>query len=88
MTIAESIKNKLEHALQPSLLEVIDESHHHVGHVGSRAEGESHFRVKISSEKLKSLTKVKQHQNIYKILAEDMDNNNPKAIHALAIEVL
>lgn len=87
MKIADSVKFKLNRELSPDLLEVIDESHLHAGHAGSRDSGESHFRIKISSKKLKLLSRIKQHQEIYKILAHELDKNNPNAIHALAIEV-
>ena len=38
------IIEKLEEKFNPSILNVIDESHLHEGHVGARPEGETHFK--------------------------------------------
>lgn len=77
------IKDKLESNLNINKLEIIDESHLHKGHVGYSDEGESHFRIKISSDNFKGLSRVNQHKIIYNILADEMKNK----IHALAIEI-
>lgn len=78
------IKQKLEVALAPTQLEVIDESHQHAGHAGSHPLGESHFRVRIMADALHGLNRVNQHRKINEILAEDLRAR----IHALAIEVM
>lgn len=72
-------------ALNPSHLEVINESHRHAGHAGvaGNSTGETHFKIVISSELLAGLAKVQQHRMIYAALDDLM--NNP--IHALSIEV-
>ena len=49
MSVSETIKKKLVEAFDPTRLDVIDESHLHAGHVGARPEGETHFRLIISS---------------------------------------
>ncbi|MBL8789947.1 MAG: BolA family transcriptional regulator [Rhizobiales bacterium] len=74
---------KLEQALSPSLLEVIDESHHHAGHSGSRPDGESHFRIRIAAPALAGLSRVNQHRKVNEILAEELRER----VHALAIEI-
>ncbi len=45
--VGQRISAKLVQAFAPASLDVIDESHHHAGHSGARADGESHFRVVI-----------------------------------------
>ena len=50
MSVSETIKKKLVEAFEPTKLDVIDESHLHAGHVGARPEGETHFRLIISSD--------------------------------------
>ena len=57
MKTAEIIEGKLTAALSPARLSVIDESHHHVGHVGHRPEGETHFRVEIVSAAFEGKTR-------------------------------
>jgi len=68
-------------ALDPSELEVIDESHMHVGHAGSR-DGASHFRVRIVSPRFQGLRTVASHRLVYDLVRDLM----PYPIHALAIE--
>jgi hypothetical protein len=43
MSVANTIESKLREALNPSSLEVIDDSHHHAGHMGASPAGETHF---------------------------------------------
>ena len=75
------IEATLRAALAPTLqLEVINESHLHVGHVGA-AEG-SHFRVKIVSDQLAGLSRVARHRLVYDALRDVI----PQGVHALAIE--
>ncbi len=73
---------KLEKALSPISLEVINESHLHSGHAGSPGTGESHFRVKVVSNEFVGKSRLQIHQAINKILAEELNGK----IHALAIE--
>jgi len=75
------IEATLRAALAPTLqLEVINESHLHVGHAGA-AEG-SHFRVKIVSDQLAGLSRVARHRLVYDALRDVI----PQGVHALAIE--
>jgi BolA protein len=77
---AAQIRAVLEQTLQPSSLEVIDDSALHAGHAGAR-EGR-HFTVKIVSARFSGLPRVAQHRLVYDALRHVM----PKGIHALAIE--
>jgi BolA protein len=43
--LAQEIRTLLTAALAPSRLEVINDSHHHAGHAGHDAGGESHLPV-------------------------------------------
>jgi BolA protein len=80
--VGHRISTKLEHAFAPASLEVIDESHQHAGHAGSRADGESHFRVKILAEAFRGKSRVEQHRMINAALAEELRER----VHALAIQ--
>jgi len=77
------IKALLEQALSPSLIDVQDESHKHIGHAGAQ-NGAGHFALTIQSAKLANKNRLQQHKIIYEILAEMMQNE----IHALKIKVL
>lgn len=67
-------------ALAPGQLEIIDESHLHVGHEGSK-NGAGHFRVIIASSQFNGLTPVARHRLVYQLLRDLI----PFPIHALAI---
>ena len=84
MRMEEKIRVKLEKALEPSLLEVVNESHLHRGHAGDNGTGETHFRVTVTAERLKGLSRLAAQREIYRILDEEMKNG----IHALSINVL
>jgi BolA protein len=84
MPVRDAIVAKLSAKLVPNYLEVIDESSRHMGHAGSRPEGETHFRVRIASAKLDGLTRVAQHRAINDAVADELK----AGVHALAIEVV
>lgn len=81
-TLLESIRIKIESKLTPSFLNIIDESHLHIGHPGAQS-GMFHIRVQITSPCFDGLSKIKQHQLIYAALGSLMQTH----IHAVAIEI-
>ena len=84
MTRADRIRSLLNEALQPSHLDVIDESSRHAGHQpGFDGAGGTHLRVVISAESLSPLSRVERHRRINAILAPEFETG----LHALAIEV-
>lgn len=76
------ISAKLVQTFSPAALEVIDESHHHAGHSGSRPDGESHFRVVIAAEAFRGKSRVEQHRMVNAALSEELRER----VHALAIQ--
>jgi len=84
MSMKQTIFGKLSQELQPSHLNVIDESELHRGHAGYKEGGNSHFRVQISATVLDGKLRVAQHRAIMDCLTEELK----EAIHALAIEVI
>ncbi len=77
------IRERLEHALTPSQLEVIDESHLHVGHAGAR-DGRGHFKVRVVSSGFTGLPRLARHRQVYSAVGEMMNTD----IHALNIEAV
>ena len=75
-----AIETALQQALQPSRIEVQDDSHLHAGHAGAR-EGR-HFTVRITSSRFAGCSRVARHRLVYDALRLLM----PAGIHALAIE--
>jgi len=81
MSVLKTIKDKLQAALSPTHLEVIDESHLHAGHVGARPEGETHFRVVIVSPDFKGLSRIDNQRKIHRLLSEELAG----PVHALSV---
>jgi BolA protein len=79
----ERIRELLQAALSPSVLEVNDDSHLHVGHAGA-ATGGGHFSVKIVSERFEGLRLVMRHRLVYDAVQGMMHTD----IHALAITAI
>jgi len=75
------IRQLLEEALSPTSIEIIDESHKHIGHAGAAAGG-GHFKVIIIAEKFTGLRLIARHQLIYQAL----DSMMKSEIHALSID--
>jgi len=76
----EHIRATLDAALQPSALEIEDESHLHAGHAGA-ATGRGHFRLLIVSTAFAGLSPVQRHRRVYEALGGLMQTD----IHALSI---
>jgi len=81
MSVAKTVENKLRLALRPTALEVIDESDQHAGHAGARPEGETHFRVKITSAAFAGLSRIQCHRLVNEALQEELAG----PVHALVI---
>lgn len=84
MTIAETIRTKLEAAFSPQTLQVRDESASHKGHAGWREGGETHFHVTIVSSRFEGLTRVERHRRVH----ETLDAELKTRVHALALTLL
>ena len=78
-TRAERIRTALT-ALSPSALELVDESHKHIGHAGAR-DGRGHFALRIVSAQFDGLSMVARHRRVYDAVGELMQTD----IHALSI---
>jgi BolA protein len=79
----ERIRALLTAALNPSLLEVGDDSHLHAGHAGA-ASGGGHYSVKIVSDRFEGLRLVMRHRLVYDAVQAMMHTD----IHALAITAI
>jgi BolA protein len=79
--VAEEISRRLQLALDPSHLEVINDSHHHAGHTGDDGTGESHFTVVVESAAFAGLNRVARQRLVNAALADLLASR----IHALAI---
>ena len=67
--------------LDPTFLQIHDDSHEHVGHAGAKSGG--HFTVEIASPRFAGLSKIAQHRLVYAALGD----LQVLKIHALRILV-
>ena len=81
-TRLERLTQRLQ-ALEPTRLEVEDDSHHHAGHAGA-ADGRGHFSVLVVSKRFAGLRQVQRHRLIYETVGDLMATD----IHALSIHAL
>ena len=80
MEVQERIERKVRGAFHPVHLEVINESHMHAVAPGS----ETHFRLRIVSEAFAGKPRVRRHQEVYRVLAEEKAG----PVHALGLQTL
>lgn len=83
-TRVEQIRGRLESALSPTHLEIVDDSQAHAGHAGASQHGGGHFSVFIVSSAFEGKSPVQRHQLVYQALGEMLRAD----IHALAIKAL
>ena len=82
MSVELTIRDKLVRALQPTRLDVINESHLHAGHRGSPGTGDSHFRVVIEAPVFAGKSRLQRHRLVNETLAAELAGT----VHALAIK--
>ncbi|MEN8259975.1 MAG: BolA family protein [Pseudomonadota bacterium] len=81
-TRLELIEAKLNDALTPEKLEIVDQSFAHAGHGGATQSGGGHYHATIVSSAFEGKTMVQRHQLVYKALGDLMQSE----IHALSIK--
>jgi BolA family transcriptional regulator, general stress-responsive regulator len=82
---AQALHQRLAEQLDPTQLEVLDESAAHAGHAGADGTGSgTHFRVRIASPLFDGRSRVARHRLVYDALQDFVD----RGLHALAIETL
>ncbi len=81
MTAEQRIREKLMVALEPTRLDVINESELHAGHRSSPGTGESHFRILIVSPRFAGVSRLSRHRLVNEALADELAGR----VHALAL---
>lgn len=80
--LAQEITQRLTAAFAPERLEVINDSHHHAGHMGDDKSGESHFTVVIESAAFAGVSRVMRQRMVNQALGDIPGQR----VHALAIK--
>jgi BolA family transcriptional regulator, general stress-responsive regulator len=79
--VATEMLRRLNSALSPASIELIDDSEQHRGHGGYNPAGESHFSLRIESPAFGGKNRVERQRMIYAALGDLMDAR----VHALSI---
>jgi BolA protein len=79
--IAAEMLERLNSALSPTRLELIDDSEQHRGHGGFNPAGESHFTLKIESPAFAGKSRVERQRMVFAALGDLMRER----VHALSI---
>jgi len=77
----EMIRERLTNCLQPTELDIVDESAKHAGHAGA-ASGGGHFIVTIVASAFQDKTLIQRHRLVY----DAVDDIMHREIHALSIQ--
>ena len=80
-TRAHRMEHVLRGALDPSVLEVTDESARHAGHGGARPQGETHYALTIVSPKFSGLNRIARSRMVNDLLANEFNTG----LHALSM---
>lgn len=81
MSIEQTIRERLMVSLEPTRLDLDNESHMHAGHASSPGTGESHFRLLIVAPAFEGRSRVERHRMVTDALKDLLQNR----VHALAI---
>ena len=82
MNFFEEVKEKINKKINPENIILIDNSHLHSKHKSFDV-NKIHLKIIIKSKKLKSMSKIMAHKEIFSILKDEMSYK----IHALEIEI-
>ena len=79
--VATEMLKRLDSALSPSRVQLVDDTEKHRGHGGYNPAGESHFSLRIESAAFAGKNRVERQRMIYAALGHLMDGR----VHALSI---
>ena len=82
--VATEMLRRLNSALSPTRIELIDDSEQHRGHGSYNPAGESHFTLQIESLAFEMKNRVERQRMIYAALGDLMDSR----VHALSIRAM
>ena len=78
---SDAIRERLETALAPELIEIEDDSASHAGHEGAKAGG-GHFNLTVVAAAFEGKSPIQRHRMVYDAMGEMMQHE----IHALSIK--
>ncbi len=82
MGIETEMRERLEAALAPTRLDVLNESGKHAGHSGDDGSGESHWHLSIVAEAFAGRSRLERHRMVHAALGDVVPR-----IHALSMDL-
>ncbi len=82
--VARLLRERLEAAFAPRVLEIENRSERHRGHAGWDPSGESHFAVTIVSDLFTGMPRIERQRRVHAALGDLLEER----IHALGIRAL
>ena len=82
MNFLDKVKEKISNKINPENIILVDNSHLHRKHKSFDI-NKFHIKITIKSRRLKSMSKIMAHKEIFSILKDEIDTK----IHALEIEI-
>jgi len=79
--VATEMLKRLNSALSPTRIDLVDDSEQHFGHGGYNPAGESHFTLAIESPAFRGKNRVERQRMVYAALGDLMESR----VHALSI---
>ena len=84
-SLSDRMREKLLIGLEPTRLDVINESELHAGHRSSPGTGESHFRIVVVSPKFAGQNRLARHRLVNALVKDELaDGVHALAVHAFA----
>jgi BolA protein len=81
MSAEARMREKLMIGLEPTRLDIVNESELHAGHRSSPGTGESHFRLLVVSSAFAGKSRIERHRMVNALIAEELAGR----VHALAL---
>ena len=79
--VAREMHRRLTEALDPTKIELVDDSEKHRGHGGYNPAGESHFSLLIESPAFAGKSRIERQRMVHRALGDLLDER----VHALSI---
>lgn len=77
------MEERLRGALNISFLQIENQSALHSGHMGDDGSGESHYKIKLDSSDLQSLSRLAKHRKVLEILGDDITGHT----HSISLNI-
>ena len=80
--VAAEMLARLHAALNPTEVDLVDDTDSHIGHAGHNPDGESHFTLRIESAAFTGMSRVERYRLVHAALGDLLDER----VHALSIK--